>query len=307
MNIYQIILLLFAVIALALFVIPTQHKRPSYRAMKMQVYRPPTLVERLAAPFISAMVLINTARHSFRWERTPQLRAANIAEGVHDGATTRLTDAAITTRNLLYKKGSDADHIAVAGAGDVPMGTVDDEAAAAEEHVAVKLLGKGPSKRMVASEAIGAGVRVYSAAGGKVATSGTLCVGVSITASTGDGVELEVTDVVPAPLPGVVTSSSASVADSLAIPITNRICLKTTGADAEALTLADGVPGQRLSIVLAVDGGGDGTLTPATCSGFATVVFADAGDIVDFEYVDDTVGWIITGSAGVVAPPVITV
>lgn len=96
-------------------------------------------------------------------------------------------------------------------------------------------------------------------------------------------------------------------ADVLAIPVTHRYVAKTTGADAEALTLADGVPGQRLNIALVTDGGGDGTLTPTTKSGFATIVLADAGDIVDLEYVDDTTGWIIVGSAGVLAPPVITV
>lgn len=103
------------------------------------------------------------------------------------------------------------------------------------------------------------------------------------------------------------SASVASAADELAIPVTARYVAKTTGADAEALTLANGVPGQRINIALVVDGGGAGTLTPATCSGFATIVFADAGDIADLEYVDDTVGWILVGTAGVAAPPVITV
>lgn len=90
----------------------------------------------------------------------------------------------------------------------------------------------------------------------------------------------------------------------LAIPVTHRNVMKTTGG-VEALTLANGYPGQKLSIVLAVDGG-DGTLTPATKTGFATIIFADAKDTVDLEYVDDTVGWIVTGTAGVPAPPVLT-
>lgn len=96
-------------------------------------------------------------------------------------------------------------------------------------------------------------------------------------------------------------------ADVLAIPVTHRYVAKTTGADAEALTLADGIPGQRLNIALVVDGGGAGTLTPATCSGFATIVFADAGDIAELEYVDDTTGWVLVGTSGVLAPPVITI
>lgn len=106
-----------------------------------------------------------------------------------------------------------------------------------------------------------------------------------------------------ASLTGAATTSAA---DALAIAVTHRVVAKTTGADAEALTLANGVAGQRLLIYLAVDGGGDGTLTPATSSGFATIVFADAGDFASLEYVDDTVGWILLGTGGVAAPPAIT-
>ena len=103
--------------------------------------------------------------------------------------------------------------------------------------------------------------------------------------------------------PGGVTTVAADV---LAIPVTHSLVEKTTGGDAEALTLANGKPGQVLTIVLAVDGGGDGTLTPTTCDGFATIVFADAKDTITLLYVDDTVGWTVMGPAGAAAPPVIT-
>ena len=99
----------------------------------------------------------------------------------------------------------------------------------------------------------------------------------------------------------------AVAADTLAIPITHPIVSKTTGGDAEALTLANGSEGQMLVIILATDGGGDGTLTPVTATGWATIVFADAGDRAVLYYVDDTVGWIILGLSGVSGPPVTTV
>jgi len=99
----------------------------------------------------------------------------------------------------------------------------------------------------------------------------------------------------------------AVAADVLAMPVTHPIISKTTGGDAEALTLADGQPGQLLVIILATDGGGDGTLTPTTKTGFATIVFADAGDRAVLMYVDDTIGWIIISLSGVSAPPVSTV
>jgi hypothetical protein len=103
------------------------------------------------------------------------------------------------------------------------------------------------------------------------------------------------------------TLSTTSAADSLAIPVTHPYVIKTTGADAEALTLANGLPGQVIVVNLTTDGGGDGTLTPATATGWATIVFADAGDQATLFYVDDTMGWIILGLKGVSAPPVTTV
>lgn len=92
-------------------------------------------------------------------------------------------------------------------------------------------------------------------------------------------------------------------ADVLVIPVTRPMVNKVTGADAEALTLADGLPGQVLVVRLGTDGGGDGTLTPATATGWATIVFADAGDQAVLFYVDDTLGWIIIGLSGKAGPP----
>jgi len=102
-------------------------------------------------------------------------------------------------------------------------------------------------------------------------------------------------------------SSTTVAADVLTIPVTHAVVNKTTGVDAEALTLANGRRGQILHLLLGTDGGGDGTLTPVTATGWATIVFADAGDRATLLYVDDTVGWVILGLTGVSAPPVTTV
>lgn len=99
----------------------------------------------------------------------------------------------------------------------------------------------------------------------------------------------------------------AVAADVLAIPVTHAYVAKTTGGDAEALTLANGKPGQILLINLAVDGNGDGTLTPVTATGWATIVFADAGDQVVLFYVDDSAGWRIWSLFGTAGPPAFTV
>jgi hypothetical protein len=126
------------------------------------------------------------------------LRAANIAEGTHAGMITKLTDAAITTRHLLVKVGSDSDHIAVCGASDRPRGLCDDEAGAAEEPVNVNLLGCGnTTQKMVASDAIADDVDVFTAADGKIqnepSAAGTYYkVGRSMGAASTDGDEIEV-------------------------------------------------------------------------------------------------------------------
>lgn len=100
--------------------------------------------------------------------------------------------------------------------------------------------------------------------------------------------------------------SAAVAADDLVIPETNRYVAKTTGVDAEACTLADSAyPGQKVNVTLVTDGGGDATITPATCTGFVSVVLADAGDTVVFEWVDATVGWVLAGAFGATAQPAI--
>jgi len=101
--------------------------------------------------------------------------------------------------------------------------------------------------------------------------------------------------------------TTTSIADALAIPVTHGYVIKTTGGDAEALTLANGDPSQVLVVNLTTDGGGAGTLTPATSTGWATIVFADAGDQAVLLYVDDTIGWVILGLSGASGPPAMTV
>lgn len=93
---------------------------------------------------------------------------------------------------------------------------------------------------------------------------------------------------------GVQTLTGAG-AVNLTTPTTYLV---TTGAN--ALTLANGVAGQRKRIVMITDGG-DGTLTPTTKTGFTTITFNDAGDAVELEYINDTIGWRIITNTGATA------
>lgn len=124
---------------------------------------------------------------------------ANIGEGVHNGGRiTRKADAALTTRYLLVKSGSDANHTAVCGTGDIPLGVCEDEPTAAEETAVIQLFGSADKTLLVvASAAIAVDAFVVSAASGKVrtlpATTGTYYViGRALQAAAADGDQIEI-------------------------------------------------------------------------------------------------------------------
>ncbi|GAA5137431.1 hypothetical protein GCM10023213_14090 [Prosthecobacter algae] len=222
------------------------------------------------------------------------------AVDVHKTKRTRTNDAAVSARHLLWKEGTTpGTTVALCGANDIPLGTIDNTESSTGIAQDVLLLGRGMTKKMVASEAMATlGVNVYAAASGKIALNGVVKVGVLRTTAAADGDVVEVEDCVPVVQP----NGKATVAGgTLAIPVTRRIASKTTGG-AEALTLADGLPGQQLTVILATDGG-DGTLTPTTKTGFTSIVFADVGDTAHLLFVDATVGWTIQGLSGAAAPP----
>lgn len=98
-----------------------------------------------------------------------------------------------------------------------------------------------------------------------------------------------------------VVTSSATLSGAGAIPITTSLVKFTSTGGAQALTLANGVDGQRLTIVHDVDGG-SGILTPTTKTGFSAVTFTNVGDTVDLVYVT-TRGWMVTGSYGSTIAP----
>lgn len=129
--------------------------------------------------------------------------AVNIAEGTNENAKSYKADAAVATRYLLAKIGTDASHSAACGASDIPIGVMTDEAAAAEDLIAVELIGiSNRTLLMVASEAITAGEAVYTAAAGKVqdlpAVAGTYHkVGHALTAAAADGDVIEVQHCAP--------------------------------------------------------------------------------------------------------------
>ena len=109
-----------------------------------------------------------------------------------------------------------------------------------------------------------------------------------------------VTGNVTGDLTGRVIGTVGTRSGAGAVPITSAtVRLTTTGAN--ALTLANGTDGQLLTIVMVVDGG-DGTLTPTTKTGFATVAFTDVGNAVTLQYFT-TLGWMIVANYGATVNP----
>lgn len=89
-----------------------------------------------------------------------------------------------------------------------------------------------------------------------------------------------------------------------ALPITHVCITYESVAAPDALSIPDGQPGQILHVCHDTDGG-NGVITPDTALGYTSIDLADDGDMVTFMFVD-TQGWIIIGTAGNVAPPVVT-
>ena len=96
-------------------------------------------------------------------------------------------------------------------------------------------------------------------------------------------------------------STPQALSGAGAINLTTAVTAWTT-TGAQAGSLADGAQGQIKIISLVADGG-DGTLTPTTRNGYATITFADAGDTVTLMWM--TQGWTVIGLGGLAGGPTV--
>ena len=81
---------------------------------------------------------------------------------------------------------------------------------------------------------------------------------------------------------GFADTVTTVAADVLPIPVTASVCHKTSGSDAEALTIVAGTSGQVLIIVMIVDNGGTATLSGAQING--SVAFSEVGHTATLLY-----------------------
>lgn len=101
----------------------------------------------------------------------------------------------------------------------------------------------------------------------------------------------------------IPSGAQQSLSGAGAVDVTSFSTMVTTTA-ANALTLANGTRvGQLKEIMLTVDGG-DGTLTPATASGYTTIVFSNIGDMVLLRWTK--AGWIILKRGNVATAAITT-
>lgn len=111
---------------------------------------------------------------------------------------TKKADAVHTLHNLVVKTGTDADHIAICGKADRPLGVCVDAPDVAEYPASVEQFTGPDTLLAVAAAAVAVGDELYTAAGGKVAnaaTSGagaTYHVGRALTAAAAADEEVEI-------------------------------------------------------------------------------------------------------------------
>jgi len=99
---------------------------------------------------------------------------------------------------------------------------------------------------------------------------------------------------------GVSQGVSQMCSTSTAVPTDVIIAQKYIGAAAQAGTLANGVPGQILYILIdTCEAGASFVLTPTTKWGFSTLTFNAAKDSATLFYVNDYYGWLLIGSNSV--------
>ena len=204
--------------------------------------------------------------------RRPQtLRAANTYDAAietHEKSIRRSAQAAMTARHLLVTQGTAAEQINICGATDIPLGTVDN-IVAIDENVTVLLIGRGSTKKMVASGVIPIGTNVYAAASGKVAATGSVWVGVAMTPAATDNDILEVCDQ-PAPGPSTAThkvvaagihawAGGTATTDSIAVVglVATDIVIATLAARAATETLvmvANDAGNDQIDLTLSANG-----------------------------------------------------
>jgi len=127
-----------------------------------------------------------------------------------------------------------------------------------------------------------------------VSATGTNCEGIYVAAGT--------TTLVEGIAGTFIRAGVTATAGPGAIAVTGSVHAVTTTGTGDAMTLANGVAGQRLSVIYVAEGAGADTavITPTTLAGGATITLNNLGDSVDLIY-HGTGGWYVLGLGGAAA------
>lgn len=212
-----------------------------------------------------------------------------MAEKNDSGIKAMVCDAAIAQFLRVKMSGTG---VTTAGASDLCVGVLRDASFAANDARSVELRTKPGTHKMVASGAITAGVTVYAAASGKIASSGTVVEGVAQNAAAADGDIVEVAPMAGAnnvvstnPTGGVGYATGAGGAVSQATNRTtgvtlNKICGQITtqatslaAQTSAAFTVTNSAVAIGDVIALSIQSGPTGTKTIATVTTVAAGSF----------------------------------
>lgn len=101
--------------------------------------------------------------------------------------------------------------------------------------------------------------------------------------------------------------ATSMASNETAVPVSYAFVRKAIANDSafDAGTLANGEPGQILSIYITSLSGGSRTytVTPTTKTGFTSIAFNAVADQATLLYVDDTSGWVIIGQNSLTINP----
>jgi hypothetical protein len=198
--------------------------------------------------------------------------------------------------------------LAVAGATDVELGTMEEPCTAAGTCV-IRLRTAAGTCKMVASAAITAGVTVYAAASGKIASSGSVVIGTALEAATANNDVIEVlrhADVGQAFTSQTLIAAADSGAGSTILPGTNAAYVDAYTTDANDWIVLPALASVENGFTITVVGQAQGNFevrTPAAsgeeinsedCDGTKEYLFTNT-QIHKFIKIDNTIGWMAHG------------
>lgn len=202
--------------------------------------------------------------------------------------------------------------LVVAGAADVELGTMESTCTAAGPATVRLRTARGTCK-MVASAAITAGVTAYGAAGGKIASTGTVTVGTALEEATADGDVIEVlrhADAGPVFVAQTITADDSESALNTVLAGSSAVYVDNYTNDANDFivlpALADVPIGWEITVIGQAQGNFE-VRTPASsaeeinsedCDGTKEYLFTNT-QIHKFVKIDNTIGWMGYGYSAI--------